>query len=85
MPGQRWRQSGPAKPTEDRVFSLRISHESPKYFAGTRATLVLHGAAIGVAQRPKKELGKILISCLDVSNKIWLTVEMAKMLFATAT
>jgi hypothetical protein len=32
-----------------------------------------------------KELGKILISCLDVSNKIWLTVEMAKMLFATGT
>jgi hypothetical protein len=37
---------------------------------------------IGAERRPKKQkLSKILISCLDVSNKIWLTVEMGRNAF----
>lgn len=39
------------------------------------------GAEIGSAPGAKKKLGKILISCLDVSNKIWLTVEMGRTAF----
>jgi hypothetical protein len=43
---------------------------------------VLPGATIGIERRPKEQKPfEILIGCLDLSNKIWLTVEVRQNAF----